>query len=773
MKKRPITRVLVVVMSLLLICTSVLAVPSTAEAAAKPTKITLSATQKTLYVGEKYTLKVKKVSPNKASKAVKYETSNSSVATVNAKGLIVAKKKGTATITVTSKSNKKAVAKCKVTVKQQVKEITVKNAVNKTVVVRKNKSLTLKTSVAPSNASNKKVTYTISGKKGIATVNSKGVIKAKKVGTTYVTIKSKDGKKSVKIKVVVPKKVVASVKLSAKNKTIKVGESFTLKATVNPTNATNKNVTWKSSNTKVATVNSEGKVKGIKKGTAKITVTTLDGSKKATCTVTVKPVLVSKIKLSASSKTLNVGQTEKLTATVTPKNAANKAVTWKSSNTKVATVDGKGNVKAIAPGTANITATAKDGSKKSASCAITVNPIRVTNVSLNQSSATLDIGKTVTLTATVTPSNATNKAVTWTTNNSGVATVANGVVTAKAAGTAIITATADGKSAVCTITVKNPVIEITDVTLPGTKTIYANTKGEKLVATVVPANTTMSKTVTFTSDNTALLNVTADGTLIPNTDNLNGVTTDTVNVQVTATTVNGKKATATVTIILRERANAADDLYSFNLDKKAETYDVTKKGKAISVTPETIAEDIKTLAAVHWSNATLKNNWNDAGIQKVMALLLAQEFDVNSRAEVKVTSENTMRLTAKGKTVVVTRQDNANGTSTLKIVTGDKTVYLENITVTEKDTLYTVNTIAKAGSVSKELEIEIAKNASSVIVKQKYNDGTTDEIISVVSNADAYQIKIEKSMYKTLLDMVGIADPIPTTTVYNCYVPEK
>ena len=170
-------------------------------------------------------------------------------------------------------------------------------------------------------------------------------------------------------------------------------------------------------------------------------------------------VLATGVTLNQGNLTLtSAGQTASLTATVSPSNATNKSVTWTSSNPSVATVSSSGVVTAVANGTATITATTADGSNKTATCAVTVNiPVKATGVSLNQTSLTLtSAGQTATLQATVSPSNASNKNVTWSSSNPSVATVSNGVVTAVANGTATITVTtADGsnKTATCAVTV--------------------------------------------------------------------------------------------------------------------------------------------------------------------------------------------------------------------------------------------------------------------------------------------------------------------------------
>ena len=166
---------------------------------------------------------------------------------------------------------------------------------------------------------------------------------------------------------------------------------------------------------------------------------------------------VTGVKLNKSAETLTVGGTTTLTAIITPDNATNKEVTWKSSNPSVATVDAEGNVKAVKAGTADITVTTADGGKE-ATCTVTVNPatVSVTGVTLDRNTASLTVGEKTTLTATVAPESATNKAVTWTTSNDKVATVNGGVVTAVGEGTAEIKVTTEdgGKTATCTVKVK-------------------------------------------------------------------------------------------------------------------------------------------------------------------------------------------------------------------------------------------------------------------------------------------------------------------------------
>jgi len=246
---------------------------------------------------------------------------------------------------------------------------------------------------------------------------------------------------------------VVSVSLNAASATIHPNGTYQALATLNPTSPTNSAVTWSSNATGVATVNSTGLVRGVANGTATITVTTADGGKTASLSVTVT-TLVSGVSLNLTTLSLAVGRTSQLAATAAPPTASNTAVTWTSSAPTVATVVG-GLITGIKAGSAQIRATSVDGGFI-ATCAVTV-VVGVTGVTLNRSTLALRKGATGTLTATVAPTTATNKSVTWRSSNTTIATVSSsGVVTAKrVAGTSTITVTtADGGfTASCVVTV--------------------------------------------------------------------------------------------------------------------------------------------------------------------------------------------------------------------------------------------------------------------------------------------------------------------------------
>ena len=369
-----------------------------------------------------------------------------------------------------------------------------------------------------------------------------------------------------------PEKIaVTKIALNKKEGKLNVGASLELKATVEPSNATNKTVTWTTSNKKVATV-SNGKIKAVSGGTAIITATA-DG-KSTTFNLAVE-LPVTKISLDKTNGKLNVGKTLELKVTITPNNATNKTITWTTSNKKVATVS-NGKIKAVGAGTAKITATA-DG--KSATFNLTVE-VPVEKVTLNKTKCTLSVGETLTLKPTITPSNATNKTVTWKTSNKKIATVSNGKIKAVGAGTATITVTVNKKTATCKVEVKQPV---SSIDLGKAKAeLY---KGETLTLkpTVKPNNAT-NKTLTWTTSNKNVAAV-SNGKITAK-----GV--GTAIITATAKDGSGKKAVCKITV---------KDPYEYNFRNK--TY-------KIAVTKDRLDSVLKTIA----NKGIYQNNgWRSGG----------------------------------------------------------------------------------------------------------------------------------------------------------------
>ena len=341
---------------------------------------------------------------------------------------------------------------------------------------------------------------------GEFTVNITECDLAKDFSTVYVM---NHGSASATLTIASAPVAVSSITLNKNTLALTVGGSETLTATVKPDDATNKNVTWESSDPKVATVDENGKVTAVKAGTATITVKSVSNNTVTnTCEVTVtdQPVSVTGVALTPDKATLNVGETQKLTVEFAPTNATNKHVTWVSSNEAVATV-ADGIVTAVGKGTATITVTTEDGNH-TATCEITVK-IPVSGVTLNPTSTALVVGDTKQLTATVEPANADDSTVTWKSSDTNVATVdQNGNVTAVGVGSTTITATAGGKNATCKIAVTAKPVPIEGIALSNAEVSVGRII--QLEPVFTPANTTQ-RDLKWSSSNNMIATIDANG----------------------------------------------------------------------------------------------------------------------------------------------------------------------------------------------------------------------------------------------------------------------
>ncbi|MES5132386.1 Ig-like domain-containing protein [Hoylesella timonensis] len=246
---------------------------------------------------------------------------------------------------------------------------------------------------------------------------------------------------------------VTGIRLDKSELTLLKGESSMLTATVSPEDATDPTVKWKSSDLSIATVDDYGNVKAVAAGKTTVTVSSADGRFTATCTVNVN-VNVSSLILSDTSITLKKGDSKKLSVAISPDDATNKSVTWSSGDTNIAIVDNMGKITAVNGGSTVITITSIYG-KIAATCSVNVT-VAVQSVSLDKSELTLIKGQTATLNATIVPSDATTKDVSWASSNISAVTVDNGSIKAVGVGTATISVTtSDGsKVASCTVTVE-------------------------------------------------------------------------------------------------------------------------------------------------------------------------------------------------------------------------------------------------------------------------------------------------------------------------------
>ena len=474
--------------------------------------VSLDRTEYEMTEGDTATLVATIKPDNATNKNVSWSSSDESIATISDEGMVTAIKAGTAVITVTTEDGNKT-AECSITITSKVYPVESVSLDRTEYEMTEGDTVTLVATIKPDNATNKNVSWS-SSDESIATVNDEGKVTAIKAGTAVITVTTEDGNKTAECSITVTSKVypVESVSLDRTEYEMTEGDTATLVATIKPDNATNKNVSWSSSDESIATVSDEGMVTAIKAGTAVITVTTEDGGKTAGCSITVIPKVypVESVSLDKTGAELNVGDMIMLTATVLPENATNKNIFWSSSKPDVASVE-DGRVTALLPGESIITVTTEDGNK-TAQCIVSVLEIPVESVSLDKTELELTEGDQGKLTASVLPENATNKRIQWHSSDESIATVNEGIVTAVSPGNVMITAISEsgGKVASCDVTVNARIYPVTGVTINKSTLKMMTGDEETLTAIIKPDNAT-NKNVTWSSSNESIVSVTSDG----------------------------------------------------------------------------------------------------------------------------------------------------------------------------------------------------------------------------------------------------------------------
>ncbi len=564
--------------------------------------VTLDLTTLTLEIGQKTSLKAT-VSPADATNAtLSWKTSSPSVASVTDKGEVAAHAAGSAVITVSAGGKD---ATCQVTVHEKIIPVESITLSKSEVKVSKGRTVTISATVKPVNATDKTVNWS-SSDPSVATVDAKGKITGVRGGTTTVTARAGDAEASCLVEVTAE---VESITLSDKSIAIPEGTTAQLSATVNPDDATDKTLTWSSSNKTIATVDENGLVTGVKGGKTVITVKA--GNKSATCAVTVT-VPVESVTLDKSTASVDEGSTLRLSATVYPSYASDKTVTWTSSDESVATVDASGKVTGVSRGKAVITAQAGDCS---ATCQLTVT-VPVASIDLDQAAITLDKGTTASLKATVLPADATDPSVTWTSSDEAVVSVdGNGKIKALKGGSAKITAKAGDHSAVCIVTVIAPV---EGVTLPDASVSLVKGRSLTLKATVLPEDAT-DKSVSWSSSEPSIASVDASGK----------VTGLTVGKAVITATASGFTASCEVNVYI--------PVTSVKLDQSSYTLN---KGKSFKLTA-TVSPDDATYPTVSWESsdaavASVDADGNVKGLTVGEATITAKAGDCTATCRVKV-----------------------------------------------------------------------------------------------------------------------------------------
>lgn len=475
--------------------------------------ITLDQTTLALEKNQSATLKVK-YNPEDTtdSKTVKWESSDSTVVKVDQNGKVTALKDGTATIKATVG---KFTAECAVTVKRV--PLTGISLDKTTLELSKGQSgEALKVIYNPANTTDDKTVTWTSANENIATVKN-GVVTAKAVGATKITATVGTHKAECTVNV---NAKLTGIKVTPDKVTVEKGQTANLNVAYLPADTTDeKAVTWKSENENVATVDANGVVTAVAGGTTKIVATATANDKiTAVCEVKV-PIHTESIVLNKTEiKDLLKGKTEKLEVSFVPNNTEDsREVRWTSSDPSVATVDANGTVKALKEGEATITAETVAGGHK-ASCTVTVKEIHLNmdDVELDEKANPTELlkGTTHKIVVKLTENVTDDVTYTYTSLNEDVATVdANGVVKALKAGEAeikvLVKAGEDEKELTYKVTVKE--IPLESIEIKGDVTSLEEGKTTKLNVVFNPTNTTDDKTVIWSSSDTKVATVDANG----------------------------------------------------------------------------------------------------------------------------------------------------------------------------------------------------------------------------------------------------------------------
>lgn len=514
--------------------------------------ITLDQTSLTMYVDETYRMTYV-IKPTTASDmTLKWTTSDSKIATVDATGYITAKNTGNCVITAQAADGSGIFTSCTVTVLRNAQSITLDvTSLNMNV----NDTYLLEVDLKPADCTDF-VSFESSNTK-VAQVSKKGKITAKSKGTCVIFAKTESGLQT--YCTINVSQQVTGITLNSTDFEIYVDEEYKLIANIAPKTATDQDVVWSSSDAKVATVDKNGTVKGLQGGTTMIKCVTEDGdyTAYALCTVVEK---VTTITVEESAE-IGVGEKKKLNAVVSNETATDKNVVWSSNKPKVCTVTKKGVIKGKKPGTAVITVMATDGSEAYAECEVRV--INATqSVDVSASFVELMVGESIKIKATTEPASTTYKPI-WSSSDEKIAIVnKKGKITALKAGDCIMKAQSpDNPDAfACTyVHVYAPVVA-TNVSFAQSEVIMVAGETTTVDYSITPSNFT--EDYTWSSDNPSVASVDSKGRI---TAKAMG------SANITLMTKSGKKASVKVFVVGLSKTKVTLHQYE-SLKLKLEVY---------------------------------------------------------------------------------------------------------------------------------------------------------------------------------------------------------
>lgn len=697
------------------------------------TGVELESTAKAMYVGQSYTMKAFVVPSTATNKNVTWSSSVPAVATVNAAGVITALKEGVTVITVKTE-NGGYTANCTVSVFGKIPVTGIAFDRRSAEIPVSDELEQLMVEFEPTNASEKGLVWSCSDYTVVA-LNQRGQFKGLKPGTAIITAKSVDGGFTAQCMVTVIRPVTG-IAITTTNVKLAVGKAKALEWNIFPEDATNKKVIWKSSNPLVAAVSQAGIVTGMSAGTTVITGTTDDGEFTAACNFTVY-VPVTGVTINRTALNIAKGSTLLLSAIIEPADATNKSVSWVSSNNSIVKVNESGQITGMAKGSANVTCVTADGAFK-ATCVVNVVQL-AESVTIDVASVSIEVGKTKTLTAKVSPSTATYQTVKWTSSNNNVAIVTDaGVVKGISAGSVTITATSVDNNAksTCKVTVIQPA---TGVTITPAVGIVRIGEVAVLKATVLPANATNQK-VTWTSSDTSRAIVNADGVI-------KGLTQGYVTI--TAKTVSGGHVASSKILVVKSATG-------ITLDKNSITVNV---GNSTTITPTVYPQDA-TVKTVYWTSSNYDVATVDAAGKVTAkapgyAVITAKTRDGAFTAKTEVLVIQPVTGVTLNRTGVYL---NLNASITLVATIAPANASIKSVTWTSSDP--SVATVSSSGVVT-----GIKSGVATITCKTTNGAKTATCLIAVVKRVTGISLNKEEAIlyFGRALSLVSTIYPLDAT----------
>ena len=472
-----------------------------------------------LSIGESHSFTAIVSPSNAADKEVNWSIQDETIAMVDTDGVVTAISEGfTELSVVTNDGNFEAIASLNIF--EPTIAVTGISLDSEEIVLVKGSTAQLTAQVIPEEASNKNVVW-ISDDESIVVIDSNGLITAIEEGIAMITVSTVDGNYQAVLEVtVIAEEIgITSISLDFNELVLTEGETVSVSITILPENATNQNVFWSSNDENIVMVDSEGSITALQEGTTEIIVTTEQGGYQDIANVTVQPAEIAVTGINVNDKEIELleGESTVLDATVIPENASDKNISWSSQDDAVAIVDSSGLVVAVSEGTALITATTINGGFSDTSLVTVRKPVvAVSGIGLNLEAADIFVGETLTLTATIEPSNASNQTLFWSSNNPEVAQVdLSGLVMANSEGEAIITVMTEdgGYEASLQLNVLNNIqqsIAVQAIALNPSLISIATGQKSQFSPSFIPYNAT-NQNVLWSSKNPLIANVDSEG----------------------------------------------------------------------------------------------------------------------------------------------------------------------------------------------------------------------------------------------------------------------